>query len=110
MCITKYRLFTGDQWLPEEPQFHSGDGSIIAQLLDVVNIDGYFGVKGGEPAFVSEFLDVPTDLKLADSSAKHRAVSAEVNTYYFFFFVFSLICIVTCDVAATVWEGQSDDH
>ena len=87
MCITKYRLFTGDQWLPEEPQFCSGGGSISSLLLDAVNIEGYFGVKGGESEFVSEFLAIPADLKLADSNAKHKAVLAEVNTNYFSRFV-----------------------
>ena len=83
MCITKYSLFTGDQWLPEEPQFASGDGSVTAQLIDAVNIEGYFGLKGGEEAFVSEFLDVPVDVKLADSTQQHKKVMAEVNTYFF---------------------------
>ena len=83
MCITKYSLFTGDQWLPEEPQFVSGDGSVTAQLLEAVNIEGYFGLKGGEEAFVSEFLLVPGDVKLADSTPQHKKVMTEVNTYFF---------------------------
>ena len=83
VCITKYCLFTGDQWLPEEPAIVSGDGSVASKLLACVDLSGYFGVKGGEAAFVTNFLEIPVNLKLSESSKENKKLLDEVNASVF---------------------------
>ena len=78
MPVFQYAMFSGEPLLPKMPSHLSASSPLAASLVKSLTIPAFHGVKGGEAAFLDEYLDLPNDLTVGKASRKQDATKREV--------------------------------
>jgi len=71
-------MFSGEPLLPKMPSHLSASSPFAASLVKSLTIPAFHGVKGGEAAFLDEYLDIPNHLPFGLASKKQDATKREV--------------------------------